>query len=156
MRGLPRIVAQTPIGKQVDVEVVRKGERKTYKVAVGRLTDDEEKAEPAIAKPGEDAAPAASLMGLKLSTLTEELRARFGIDAKVKGVVITEVDPASPAAGKGIKVGDVIVEAAQDTVTSPDEVARSIDKVRKSGRKSVLLRVEDAKGDLRFIAVPLT
>ncbi len=68
---------------------------------------------------------------------------------------MTEVDPQSPAAQKAIKPGDVIVEAAQDAVTSPDDVAKSIDKIRKSGRKAVLLRVEDAKGDLRFVAVPL-
>jgi serine protease Do len=155
MRGLPRIVAQTAIGKQVDVEVVRKGEHKTFKVAVGRLTDEDEKPE-TTQKPAEEVAPSAALIGLKLAALTDDLRARYGIDAKVKGVVVTEVDPASPAAGKGIKPGDVIVEAAQDAVNSPDDVARSVDKVRKSGRKAVLLRVEDAKGDLRFIAVPLS
>jgi serine protease Do len=66
------------------------------------------------------------------------------------------VDPQSPAAAKGIKPGDVIVEAAQDSISGPDDVARSIDKIRKSGRKAVLLRVENGKGELRFIAVPLS
>ena len=60
------------------------------------------------------------------------------------------------AAGKGIKIGDVIVEAAQDAVKSPEDVAKSVEKVKKAGRKAVLLRVEDAKGDLRFVAVPLS
>jgi serine protease Do len=70
-------------------------------------------------------------------------------------VVVTEVDPASPAASKNIKPGDVIVEAAQEQVGTPEDVARSVEKVKKAGRKAVLLRVEDAKGDLRFVAVPL-
>ena len=78
------------------------------------------------------------------------------LDAKIKGVVVLEIDPQSPAAQKSIKVGDVIVEAAQDQVSTPDDVARSIEKVKKSGRKAVLLRVEDGKGDLRFVAVPVT
>ena len=40
MRGLPRIVSQTRIGKEVEVEVSRKGERRTFKVTVGRLVED--------------------------------------------------------------------------------------------------------------------
>jgi serine protease Do len=152
MRGLPRIVAQTQIGRQVDVELLRKGDKKTVKVTVGRLTEDE----PAVAKKEEDKpAPGDALIGLKLAPLSDDLRARFGIDAKTKGVVVLEVDPAAPAAEKGVKAGDVIVEAAQDTVSSVDDVAKSIDKVRKSGRKALLLRLEDGKGDLRFVAVPL-
>ena len=42
MRGLPRLVAQTPIGKDVDVEILRKGQRMTLKVAVGRLAEEDE------------------------------------------------------------------------------------------------------------------
>jgi len=156
MRGLPRIVAQTPIGKAVEVEVLRKGQKKIVKVAVGRLTEDEDKdKEKSVVEEKGDKAPEQALIGLKLSTLSDELRSRFGIDRKVKGVIVTEVDPQSPAAQKGIKAGDVIVEAAQDVVGSPEEVARSIDKVKKAGRKAVLLRVEDGKGDMRFVAVPL-
>ncbi len=66
-----------------------------------------------------------------------------------------EVDPQSPAAGKNIKPGDVIVEAGQEPVSAPEDVGKSVDKVRKTGRKAVLLRIEDGKGDLRFVAVPL-
>ncbi len=158
MRGLPRLVAQTPIGKTVDVEVQRKGQQKSFKVTLGRLTEDDDKDKPDAAPAEKKDTPAPveqSMIGLKLAPLTDELRARFSIDSKVKGVIVTEVDPQSPAAQKAIKPGDVIVEAAQDAVTSPDDVAKSIDKIRKSGRKAVLLRVEDAKGDLRFVAVPL-
>ena len=158
MRGLPRLVAQTPIGKTVDVEVQRKGQQKSFKVTLGRLTEEDDKDKPDPAAGEKKASPAPveqSMIGLKLSPLTDELRARYSIDPKVKGVVVTEVDPQSPAGQKAIKPGDVIVEAAQDAVTSPDDVAKSIDKIKKAGRKAVLLRVEDAKGDLRFVAVPL-
>ena len=158
MRGLPKIVAQTPIGKSVDVEVLRRGEKKTLKVAVGRLTEDEEVAAntpPVPPKPTEDKSPEKKHIGLTVTALTDELRSRFGIDGKIKGVVVLDVDAESPAAAKGIKPGDVIVEAGQDPVASPDDLIKSVDKVKKSGRKAVLLRVEDGKGDLRFIAVPL-
>jgi serine protease Do len=160
MRGLPKIVAQTGIGNSVDVELLRAGQKKTLKVAVGRLLedDDKDKAEPAVGKPDLGKAPVASatMIGLKLAALSDELRAKYGLDAKLKGVVVIEIDPQSPAAQKNIKVGDVIVEASQDVVTTPDDVARGIEKVKKAGRKAVLLRIEDSKGDLRFVAVPVS
>ena len=155
MRGLPRIVADTSIGKKVPVEVIRKGESKTIEVEIGRLVDDE----PSAAAPAEPEPEVAlepqEVLGLKLAVMTDELRARFNIDRSVSGVIVTEVDPASAAAAKNIKPGDVIVEAAQDEVATPEDVARSVQKVKKSGRKAVLLRIEDAKGDLRFVAVPI-
>ena len=64
-------------------------------------------------------------------------------------------DEKSPAGQKGVKEGDVIVEVAQDPAKTVEDVAASVEKVRKAGRKAVLLRVEDGKGDLRFLAVPL-
>ncbi|MCL4766932.1 MAG: Do family serine endopeptidase [Hyphomicrobiaceae bacterium] len=157
MRGLPRIVAQTPIGKTVEVEALRKGERKSFKVVVGRLSEDEKPEAPAVSdtRSEDKAAPGRALIGLKLAPLTDELRRKHGLDKKIRGLLVTEVDPQSPAAQKGVKAGDVIVEAAQDQVSSLDDLVKSIDKVRRTGRKAVLLRVEDAKGDLRFVAVPV-
>lgn len=150
MRGLPRFVAQTPIGKQVDLEILRKGKRLVVKVTVGRLEEDEKKA----AAP-EKTEVGKALLGMTLAPLTDELRAKYRIEKKVTGVLVLAVDEKSPAGQKGVKEGDVIVEAAQDAAKAVEDVAASIEKVRKAGRKAVLLRVEDGKGDLRFIAVPL-
>ncbi len=167
VRALTRAVAQTQVEKTVDVEILRKGKQQTLKIAVGRLIEDEKPTKVAAkAKDGDkvdkdktdkkpDAEPQ-SLLGLKLAPLDEKLRAKFGIDAKVKGVVVLEVDPVAPAAQKGVRVGDVIVEAAQDQVASVSDVGASIEKVRKAGRRAILLRLEDGRGDLRFVAVPLS
>jgi serine protease Do len=170
MRGLPRLVAQTPIGKSVDVELMRKGQRTSLKVAIGRLSEESEpvktstkesppkgkgKAKERDKDSGKSAPARPSLIGLVLAPLTDELRAKHKLGKEVKGVIVLEVDPASPAAEKGVKVGDVIVEAAQDAVTSLDDIAKSVDKVKKAGRKAVLLRLESGKGDLRFVAVPV-
>ncbi|RTL64210.1 MAG: Do family serine endopeptidase [Hyphomicrobiales bacterium] len=171
MRGLPRMVAQTPIGKEVDVEFLRKGQKQTTKVALGRLAEDEDapKAQGKEAPKGnkgkrnepnrdkKGAAPPATVptIGLGLAPLDDDLRAKHGLAATVKGVVVTDVDPASPAAGKGVKVGDVIVEAAQEPVASLDDINRSVDKVRSAGRNAVLLRIEDNKGETRYVAMPI-
>ncbi len=159
MRGLPRAVAQTAIGRNVDVEVLRKGQRRTVKVAIGRLAEDDDKDKDAITEPGKEAPNGKpgerSMIGLKLAPLTDELRSKYNIDKKLNGVVVTDVDPQSPAAQRNLKAGDVIVEAAQDQVATPEDVAKSIDKIKKAGRKQVLLRLEDGKGDMRFVAVPI-
>jgi serine protease Do len=156
VRGLPKLVAQTQIGRTVDVELQRKGQKKIVKVMLGRLTEDETTADgkkgpgPTETQPGSKV-----LTGLTIAALTDELRQKFNIGKSIKGVIVTEVDGQSPVAAKNIKVGDVIVEAAQDPVASLDDIAKSIDKIKKIGRKQMLLRVEDNKGDMRFVAVPL-
>ncbi|MGQ0457081.1 MAG: Do family serine endopeptidase [Hyphomicrobium sp.] len=159
MRGLPKLVAQTQIGRNVDVEVLRKGQKLTKQVAVGLLEDDDSptlvKTEPED-KPQSPSPSAEPVLGLKIAPLTTALRRKYNLDDRITGVVVEEVDPQSPAAQKGLKEGDVIVEAAQDQVTKPGDLERSVGKVKSSGRKAVLLRVEDGKGDLRFVAVPLT
>ena len=81
-----------------------------------------------------------------LAPLNDELRAKHNIGKDVKGVIVLEVDPASPAAEKGVKVGDVIVEVAQEAVSSLDDIAKSVDKVKKAGRKAVLLRARGRQG----------
>jgi serine protease Do len=156
MRGLPRIVSQTPIGKQVDVELLRKGQKLTLQAMIGRLQEDADN--DGASKPnGQSGTPSTGpvLIGMRLEPVTDDLRKTYGLDQKVKGVVVTSVEPQSQAAQKGIKAGDVIVEASQDPVASAEDVAKSIEKVRKAGRKAVLLRVEGAKGDMRFVAIPI-
>ena len=70
------------------------------------------------------------------------------------GVVIAEIDPASPAADFGVKVGDVILEVAGEVVTTPAEVRTALGKARDAGKRSVLLRVKTEQGT-RFLAIPL-
>ncbi|MFM9861404.1 DegQ family serine endoprotease [Pseudoxanthobacter sp. M-2] len=153
MDDLPRMVADTAIGKAVDVEVLRKGERKTIKVELGRLEDGETAAaSPASTTPAEPAAPTA-VLGLKLSELTPALKEQFKLADTVKGVVVTEVDPASAAAEKRIQAGDVIVEVAQEAITTPADVAAKVDALKKDGRKSALFLLSNASGEVRFVAV---
>jgi len=157
MRDLPRIVAEAPVGKEVDVVIIRKGERQTVKVTLGRLEDGEEMAGE---ETGDDA-PAqengevatASVLGMTIAPLNDETRAQFGIGADVTGVVITKVDEGSAAAEKGIAAGDVITEIAQESVTSPKQVLDRITALRTQGRKNALLMLSSKGGELRFEAL---
>ncbi len=158
MRQLPKIVAQTTIDKAVDVVVLRKGERKTFKIKVGRL---EEAAEP----PPEEAKPEKSepaptprkksSLGLTYSEMNDELRNLYRIDRSVSGVVITEIDPDGPAAEKEVKAGDVIVEVTHEKVQSPADIDARLEALRKLNRKNALLTLADSNGELSFVAVAI-
>ena len=157
MRSLPRAVAATAIGKSVPVELMRKGQAVDLTVTVGRLPEDEEIQDSVTGEGEEEVTPEPEredLLGLSIAPLTEELRERFNIGKSVEGVIITEVQPNSPAAQKDVKPGEVIVEVTQEKVKQPQDVKTRLLAVKKSGRKSVLLLLSDAKGELRFVAVP--
>ncbi|HEU4988086.1 MAG TPA: DegQ family serine endoprotease, partial [Rhizobiaceae bacterium] len=146
MHDLPRIVAESPVGKEVDVVIVRKGEEQTVKVKLGRLEDGEKLAETEAAgeqQPNKEGAaePAetAKVLGMSLAALDEETRSQFGISEDVSGVVITEVAPNSPAAEKGVAAGEVVAEIAQETVSSPQQMVERLETLKKQGRKNALL-----------------
>ncbi len=138
MRDLPRVVADTPVGKQVPVVVIRKGKEDTKAVTLGRLEDGEK-----------------VTLGLELANISDDLRRRYKIKDTVKGVVITGVDASSAAADKRLSPGDVIVEIAQEAVASTGDLQAKIDKLKKDGRKSALLLVTGPDGELRFVALSL-
>ena len=156
MRDLPRVVADTPIGKQTPVIIIRKGKEETKTVTLGRLEDGEKVA---AADPKGDAAPDKGVvkktLGIELANMSDDLRKRYKIKDSVKGVVITGIDANSPAADKRLSAGDVIVEIAQEAVANADDLQSKIDKLKKDGRKSALMLVAGAGGELRFVALSL-
>jgi serine protease Do len=157
MKDLPRIVADTPVGKDVPVVVVRKGKEETKTVKLGRLEDAEKQQAAARSGTGreEEKSVVKKALGLDLSNLSYELRRRYKIKEAVKGVVITAVEPGSVAAEKRLNAGDVIVEVAQEAVADAEAVQKRIDTLKKEGKKSALLLVANAEGELRFVALSL-
>jgi serine protease Do len=153
---LPRIVAQTPVGKAVPVVLFRKGKEEIKQVTLGRLEDGERQASARPAS-GESAAPQATrrVLGMELQPLTAEARRRHGIKDGVRGVVVGRVDPESNAATKRLQTGDVIVEVGQEAVSSVQDVADRVEKLKKESRRSALLLVANAQGELRFVAVTI-
>jgi len=155
-RDLPRIVASMPVGKTVDVIVVRKGKEVTETVTLGRLEDGEK-----LAKADDDAQSdldqptSAKALGLTLSPISPDARKTFKLKDSVQGVVVSSVDPNSPAADKGLRPGDVIEEVNQQAVSKPGDVAKAIDGLKKQGKKSALLLVANGAGEVRFVALQL-
>ncbi|MBM3568374.1 MAG: DegQ family serine endoprotease [Alphaproteobacteria bacterium] len=151
MRGLPRIVAETEIDRSVKVEVWRKGKPMTFTVKVGELPEDDKLAAGGPARPG-GAAEGDSALGMTLSRITPELRQKFGIKDDVKGVVVTALAANSAAATEGIRIGDVIVEVAQEEVGQPKDVVDRVAQAKGENKRSVLLMTQRA-GEIRFVAL---
>lgn len=155
-RDLPRIVAATPVGKSVDVVIIRKGREMTRQVTLGRLEDGERQA--SLQQPSTDTPTAtrqAQALGLNLSPMSDDLRRRYSLKDDLKGVVITRVDPNSAASDKRIQAGEVIVEVNQEPVSAPGDVTKKIDALKSQGKKSALLLVANAQGEVRFVALSI-
>lgn len=149
MRDLPRIVAATEPGKEVEVVVLRDGKKRTFKIKLGRLEDADGSGEAkgAPGKPLEN-----ETLGLSLAPLNDLLRQQFGIDEDVKGVLVVAVVPGSQADEKRIRPGDVIVKVAQEPVFDPEDVERQVAKAKSDGLKSVLLQINRG-GETSFVAL---
>ncbi len=152
IRSLVRIVGDTQVGKTVDVDVFRDGEMVTLSVNVGRL--EEANAQLAAATPEDVPEPEgpASVIGLEISEITDEVRAQFSIEGNVEGVIVIGVEEDSEAFEKGIRDGDVIAEVAQEAVSQPQEVVKRLKAAKDAGRSSILLLVRRG-GQPRFVAV---
>ncbi len=156
-RALSGAVAESPVGKAVDVLIMRKGKELTVKVTLGRLEDGEAQMD-ASAKPDKRAVEApvvTSVLGMTLAEMSPVLVEKYQIAPDLKGVVVTDVTEGSIASGKGLKAGDVITEVAQEAVEMPAKIVELIDGLKESGRKNALLMVASNTGELRFITIRL-
>lgn len=102
-------VASTPVGKKVDISIIRNKRNKVLTVKIGKL-----KGEPVVASDY-------NRMGTKVQTLTKDLIEKMHLNID-RGVVVTDVKPGSNSENAGIKRGDVILEMNQSSVSSAEEV----------------------------------
>ncbi|WP_245258569.1 Do family serine endopeptidase [Methylopila sp. M107] len=154
VRDLPRIVADTPSDREVDVRIWRKNKEETLKLKVGRL-DEGAPQKAALKAPAEAEPKTASAMGLSFTAISDELRLKFGLKPETKGLVITQVDEGSKAKENKIEPGDVLVEIAGQAVTAPADVLKRIEELKKDGKKVALLLLTGKTGDVRFVGAPI-
>lgn len=156
MRTLPRMVAETAIDEEAEIEVWRNGSIRTLSIQVGELEKAEELG--LLGNTGEGEAEL-SLSGTKLPGLSIEVQTlspqnaeEFGVDPAAKGVLITKVADMSDAAEKGLVPGDLIIEVNQVTVTSAEDALKATQDAQSEDRNTVLLLVDRA-GEVRFTAL---
>lgn len=156
---LPKIVASTAVGKDVDIVIVRKGQELTKTVKLGRLEDGEKKASlETSAAPDKTSpeTPVQKALGMAFASLNDSSRAKFSIKESVtSGVVVADVDSDSPAAEKHIQPGEVILEINQDPVSEPADIAKKMAALKAAGKKLALLLVSNPEGEVRFVAIAI-
>jgi len=152
MPALPAIVANTEIGRTVDVEVIRKGNPVTLKITLGRLPENNSvpPATKLVARPAIDYG---ALIGVTVAPLTPQNYKKYKIAKKVRGVVVASVERKSGAAQRGVRIGDVIAEIGQEATNTVDQFNTAMAAQSAEGRSSILLLVSTQKGDVRFVAV---
>ncbi len=155
-RDLPKLVAVTPVGRAVTLTIIRNGKEITKTVTLGRLPEDKvASAQPPSSAAPQDVPAVTKTLGMELSGMTDDLRKKLQIKDSVKGVIVTKVDPNSPASDHRLQAGDVIVEVNQEAVSAPADVAKKFDALKNSGKKLALLLVSSPQGEVRFVAVPV-
>ena len=131
MTELPKIVANTPIGKMVEVKVIRQGREKKLKIEVGELKEEK------VAKAGEFTTE--KDLGITVQDLTPEIAKHLGISEKA-GILVSEVKAGSPAHEAGIRRGDVIKEIDRQPIEDLKGYRREMAKVK--GKNEILMLIQ--------------
>jgi len=151
MNELPKIVAQTEVGKIVEVKIWRNKKEITKKIKLGRLeTSDEFN----LNKKKEDT-NTSEINYLKISVRvlnSNDIEARK-IPKGTTGLVITAIKKDSPV--NYLKVNNIIVEAQKKKIRSINELKRIVDSVMKSNEKTILIAIYNNKNQRRYIGVKL-
>lgn len=166
MRDLSRFVAETAVGSNAAVKLLRGGKEMTLSVKLGRLEVGEQiiaaAQQPTTTAPGgDDDGPVGpppglkEMLGLDLGPVDAAARKTYSLMADAKGLVITEVVQGSDAEKEGLVAGLIVSEVNQQKVETVADVTEKVNTAKEAGRPAVLFKVTDATGSNRFIAVKL-
>jgi serine protease Do len=136
---LPILVAQTPVGKNVNVVVQRENKRMPIAVTVGELKEEEKVA----------SVPEKERLGLSVQTVTPDIARSLGLD-QTQGVIVSSVRPGSPAADAGLSRGDVILEVNRRAIKSAAELQKMVDDAKAGTNLLFLVR---RSGNNLFLAI---
>jgi serine protease Do len=143
-RELARTIGNLGPGADVKLNVLHAGKNETLSLTLGKLPAVQEanNANPSqgsdVPRLGLTVAPASSVAG-----------------AGKTGVVVTDIDPNSAAASRGVKEGDVILEVAGKSVANPGDISEAVKAAHADNKSSVLMKVRSAEG-ARYVAIPVT
>lgn len=152
--NLPKTVAETEIGKKVDVVLWRKGEKKTVSLAVGKLeekqTEGKTPSSPPV--PSSSNSKAFDKLGISIEPITAYWMDRLQLAPNTQGLVITNVVVNSLADQKGLQTGDVILEVNQSKVNSLETFEKALKVAQETGKKSSLFRIQ-REGQVIYVAL---
>jgi serine protease Do len=130
MNELPRIVAATPVGKEVEMGILREGKPMTLKLKVGELKD--EAAAPALEKTKLE-------LGMSVQEVTPEIARQLHLSDS-SGVVVNQVEPGSVSDEAGVQRGDIIREVNGQNIRNVEDYRSALTKVKKGDVTRLLVR----------------
>ncbi|MBU0482577.1 MAG: DegQ family serine endoprotease [Proteobacteria bacterium] len=136
MSLLPSLVAQTDVGTEAELTIIRKGKEKKLTVKIGKLQEDDVD----LASAGDESI--SNKLGLTVQEVTPEIAQSLGIKDE-KGLLVSNVDPDSPAARSGIKRGEMILEINQEPVETVKEFKAIMEKVKSKDSILFLTKKDD-------------
>jgi serine protease Do len=139
-KDLPQIVASTPVGKSVDVKIWRNGKALDQQVKVSEMEENVEVSRTSSHN---------KTLGIAVQNLTPEMARRLRLQSET-GVVVTRVEPGSPAADAGIQTGDIIREVNRKPVKDANDLVQTIEQAKD--QNSILLLVQRGQNNM-FAAV---
>ena len=153
-RRLPRMVAETNVGKKVRVVVWRNQRNRQLYVQLGEL----EKVDQTAARTGKSRTKGKiskfDNLGLSVAPVSDDLVKRFKLPDSAEGAVVTAVKPGSLAADKGLRPGSIIVEVNQVKIKNPSDFSAALKKAKGLNQKSILLLIKEG-GEVRFVGLKL-
>jgi len=149
MRDLPRLVASTTANSEVTLDVWRNESQISVSAIISKTDEQDEQA-----SDENDTSKSEDVLGLVLSPLNSELRKQYSVKEDTQGVIITDIDPTSEAAGRGVRVGDVIQKIGQSNITSVKEIDEAVELALQGDKTSLLLLIE-REGQVLFVAIPV-
>ena len=155
MRFLPRMVAETKIGKTVPITFWRNNGSKTVQIAVGELDEHEDNADNSDQEKNKKpkTTPGEIVLGMQIAPLTPKLREQLHLPETQSGVSVMDLERSSEAAKRGIRPGDVIVDVNNEPVKTADDLKKAFDAALKKGRKFALVKITRDK-ETAFITLP--
>ncbi|MBY0406074.1 MAG: PDZ domain-containing protein, partial [Rickettsiales bacterium] len=156
MRLLPRMVAETKIGKKVAVTYWRGGKSLTTQLTVGKLDESEDEAQntaPGSDQPKDKDMPSEVVMGMRVTPLNQPVREALNIEPDVQGVAISDVEPGSEAGKRGLRRGDVVSDINGEVVKDAKDMQKAFETARKLGRKNALIKIIRHK-ETAFVTLP--
>lgn len=152
MRQLPRMVAETKVGKKVTLGIWRKGKTLNVPVTLGELKSKEGKHDAEV--PDAPARRGDTVLGMNLLPVTPSMKLQLHLPKDASGLIVNDIDRQAEAAKNGVMLGDIITEVNQQAIASANDFKAALDAAKRQGKEFALLHVLRKKGAL-FITVPV-
>ena len=153
MSKLPKVVANTEVGKTVELKIWRNKKLITKKLTLGRLESSEEFKEKKTKKVKKKEEDIKSLKITVREVNDEDISSR-NLNKNTKGVVITNIENKSPLANV-LSVNDIIIEVQKNSVENSSDLKNIVDGIFKKGEKTLLLTVINQNNRRRYLGVKI-